>query len=587
MTTHRGLGLVLGVAACLAGAGGCSASKSNGSQAQDAAGDVTFNDANMDSSTTPGPDSPVEGPDAPGEGSSPDATLDASADSPAEAGMDATDGSSSDGPNDASAEAAATGFYVDPANGLDTNPGTAALPFKTIYHATVAVNGAGADAGAPPTVFLADGTYDSTNQTSFWGSFSKPAFVRGSGAANVILKGRDVGEVLYFAQGGGISGVTFRNTTSSYQVRGGSFTASGVTFDGLPGFNNTAQSFVNGAVATLDSLSFVHMNSAGGQDLGTLLYADNTANVTWNATGTTIVSPATSPGMAIFARGGAQIAIEGLTLTNFPGSVAVLYDQAQLTLTSSTITGSGPVQGICSGQSCASISLGGSQTGIPGAALTLNGTTISGSPAGSAVAYTTTSNTGTVGLTFTNSHLDNNAYAGLWIGGNTGASLAITVTSRGSTFSGNAMSGITTAPKASISVSGGAISNNGTGAVALAQTPGAIVFQDGASASALSLHNVTLASNTGDAITFAGSASSTLDLGTTATAGGNTFSGVTVTNSALHLTALIAAGAVGNTWMPSAQGADSSGHYTSSDTIVGPATGLNVTAPSGASVVMH
>ena len=44
--------------------------------------------------------------------------------------------------------------------------------------------------------------------------------------------------------------------------------------------------------------------------------------------------------------------------------------------------------------------------------------------------------------------------------------------------------------------------------------------------------------------------------------------------SALNLTALIGGTAVGNTWMPSAQGSDSSGHYTTAMTITGPAAGL-------------
>lgn len=55
---------------------------------------------------------------------------------------------------------------------------------------------------------------------------------------------------------------------------------------------------------------------------------------------------------------------------------------------------------------------------------------------------------------------------------------------------------------------------------------------------------------------------------------------------ALNLQALVTAQAVGNTWIPNAQGADASGHYTSATTLAGPANGPNFVAPVGASVVM-
>ncbi len=580
MLTHLRSGLIVGLVAGLSTAiGACFSSNDN----------RPGPDASLEA--TPGDDATTDSPGEPSVEGSVDAAADVSSDTSAppdaagEGSADSQGDALVDAPQDAGPEAAAPGVYVDPINGLDTNPGTAALPFKTIYHATIALDAP--DAGAGQTVYLADGTYDSTNQTNFWGSFTRPTFVRGSAAGNVILKGNYTGEVMYFAQGGGISNVTFRNTSYSFQAQGGTFAASGVTLDGLPQFNGWGMSFVNGAVGTIDTLGIVNMNSAGGQDIGAILYADNTANVTWHAGTTTITSPAASPGNAIFARGAAQLAIDGLTLTNYPGFAVVLYDQAQLALSNSTITGSGPAPGICSATGCrASIWMGGSQTGAPTGTLTLNGTTISGSP-GSAVGYSTTSNTAAVNLTMTNSHLDNNAYSGLWIGGNTNAALAINVTATGTTFSGNAMSGITAGPKATISLTGGAVSNNGAGAAALSQTPGGVVMQDGASPNSLKMRNVTLAGNTGSAITFAGNASSTLDLGTAASLGGSTFSGVTGSYSALNLTALIVGSAIGNTWMPSVQGSDSSGHYTTTTTITGAAAGLNVTASSGASVVLQ
>jgi hypothetical protein len=385
--------------------------------------------------------------------------------------------------------------------------------------------------------------------------------------------------------------VTFRNTTTSFQVRGGTFTTSGVVLDGLPGFNGSAMSFLNGTVATLDTTTIVNMNSAGGQDIGACLYADNTASVTWHAAGNTIVAPASPPGNCMFARGAAQLAVDGLTVTNFPDNVAILYDQAQLALTTSTITGSAPGSGICSDLACrSSIWMGGSQTGVPTGTLTLDGVTISGSP-GSAVGYTTTTNTAAVSLTLTNSHLDSNAYNGLWIHGATNAALALQVTANGTTFDQNGISGLTSSTRATLSLTGGSVSRNGGGAAvsALSQTPGGIVFLDAASANSLTMRGATLATNVGNAISFAGTAAAVLDLGTTASPGGLTFSGVPagVGLSAVNLTALINATAIGNTWMSGVQGANAAGQYTTATTLTGPTTGLNANVPSGATVVVE
>lgn len=56
----------------------------------------------------------------------------------------------------------------------------------------------------------------------------------GTGSANVILSGTHANEIMTFAQGGGISGVTFQNTWEGFQVQGGTFTSSDVVLDGLP-----------------------------------------------------------------------------------------------------------------------------------------------------------------------------------------------------------------------------------------------------------------------------------------------------------------------------------------------------------------
>ena len=128
------------------------------------------------------------------------------------------------------------------------------MPFKSIGHAATVLNSMG-DAGAGQTVYLADGTYSAPNQTTLWGTFTRPDLRARVGARRRLLLRDRRSEVMYFAKGGGISNVTFRNTSYSFQSQGGTFTASGITLDGLPSGNGWGMSFVNDTVATLDTVS--------------------------------------------------------------------------------------------------------------------------------------------------------------------------------------------------------------------------------------------------------------------------------------------------------------------------------------------
>jgi hypothetical protein len=273
----------------------------------------------------------------------------------------------------------------------------------------------------------------------------------------------------------------------------------------------------------------------------------------------------------------------------YSGYGAQLYDQAQLTLSNSTWTNVAPAGAVCGIQACASIWMGGSQTGVPTGTLNLSGVTITGSPS-SAVAYTTAPNAGAVSLTFTSSHLDSNAYDGLWISGPSNAALSVKVTSTNTTFDSNGISGITAQPPVTMSLSGGSANGGGLGAAVktLSQTPGGVLLQSATGVNALTMRNMGFAGVAGNIVVVAGAAGTTVDLGTASSAGGNSFAGVPVGAgfAALSLQALVAAQGVGNTWIPLQQGADASGHYTTATTIAGPASGPNFSGPSGASVVM-
>jgi hypothetical protein len=86
-------------------------------------------------------------------------------------------------------------------------------------------------------------------------------------------------------------------------------------------------------------------------------------------------------------------------------------------------------------------------------------------------------------------------------------------------------------------------------------------------------------------VSFDGASGSSLDLGTTTATGGNTFTRVAVNRSAVNLAAAVQGTAVDNTWMPNVQGASGLGLFTSPLRITGPASGLNATVASGASLV--
>ena len=245
------------------------------------------------------------------------------------------------------------------------------------------------------------------------------------------------------------------------------------------------------------------MNSAGGQDIGSILYVDNTASVTWHANTTPRATVCVAGPGPLCARSRPDRdrrthaeQLPGVRRGHLrPGAALAdeLHDH-----------GYRPGPGICTAAGCrASIWMGGSQTGVPTGTLTLSGTTIYGSP-GSAIGYSTTTNTGAVSINLTNSHLDANAYAGFWIGGNTNAALSIDVTATGTTFRATPCPASPPRRSATISITGGAISNNGSGAGALSQTPGGIVMHDSASANSLTMRNVTMADNSGSALTSPG-----------------------------------------------------------------------------------
>jgi len=533
-----------------------------------------------------------------------DSTLpeDAAADAPIEAGIDSPVEAAGDGTvtmHDAGMDSAAVdaapdapgivSFYVDPATGSDTNDGSMGAPFQSITHASQAMNTVDAG-GGPFNLYLADGTYSATNQPAngLQVSFTHTTFVHGSAPGNVIILGQGpLGgqEGLTFSQGGGVQNVLFRNTWYGVEAIHGTFSVAGCSFDGA-GQGGYFAAFINDTVGTFDTTG-VNLTNFTQSALGGV-YVDNTARVSWIGGGV----PLTGGGAGyniVFMRGGAQLTVDNVSVTTFLGYFLVGYDQSQVTVTNSTFTGSGWASGTGGLGTGGLFYLGQVQTGAPAISLTLTNTTFT-STQGSVVAYELLSNTASFTFNATSSHLDNSTQAAIWVQGQVNTTVPIAITATGTTFNGNGLPAIY-APHATVSLTGAgsSVSNNGAGAAGFGQTPGGIVLSDATAASSLTMRSTTVASNSGNLILFKGTAASTLDLGTSASAGANAFSGVTVGAlplAAVNTSALIAATAIGNTWIPNVQGANASGQYTTPTTIVGAASGQNVIQLAGASIVM-
>ena len=179
-------------------------------------------------------------------------------------------------------------------------------------------------------------------------------------------------------------------------------------------------------------------------------------------------------------------------------------------------------------------------------------TTVTGSAPVGAPSSCATPATSAVNLNFTNSHLDGNASAGVWVLGNTNPALAVNLSATSTTFDNNAFYGISS-PRGTMGFSGTAssVSGNGAGAAAEGYTPGGVLLTDAASVNSLTMRSVAVGGNTGNQIAFAGTSASTFDLGTATAAGNVAFKALGATSAAVSLSAPIAGSAVGDTWLPS------------------------------------
>lgn len=411
-------------------------------------------------------------------------------------------------------------YYVDPGSGLDTNPGTAAEPLKTLGKALSLV-------ASGQTVVLEAGTYDEASGES-WG-YSVPANVTLQAASSgVVLASTAGASALQLDGSASLTGLTFQGFVPALMGATGTVAVKDVTFT-----NDAPAVQASGDVAlTLDAATF------DGTGSGVKLLNAATATVTGG-------SFSGLDGASVAAFDTSAASLDSVQVTGTTATVVALHQSAVAVLSHCVITNSSP-QGVPN-----NASLEVSDSGV----LTLDNTSVGGSDGWAVLALDPTTTVAITGGTFSGNN-------------NTAIESSGTLSIDGATVSNNAGSGIVAA-NGSLSVTNTTVS--GHPYVGISVATGVPVTMRGSS----------LLSNAGG-ILLVGLDGQT-DLGTAASPGGNTFQNGTSQVGVTSFRTFHTVSAVGNTWIPNVQGADGSGHY-GSQLVTGAVTGANYTLPSGASL---
>ena len=261
---------------------------------------------------------------------------------------------------------------------------------------------------------------------------------------------------------------------------------------------------------------------------------------------------------AIDAEGSAQLTLDGVTLDGNTVNALQLEGSAVATLQHGTVINN------TAGNNAAGVSIVMQQNPT----LVLDASTISNSPT-TAISAPNPQAGGQPTITLRNGAV----VAGSKQVGISAAAAAVSVLA--SQITGNTVAGIQL-QAGSLTATGATISANGVG-VNLASGG---VF-------AVTMRTTQVTTNTGDGLALAVAQTSAIDLGTAASAGGNTFSGNNVGASAtaanLDISAVLGAAnlaitAIGNTFDANVQGTDANGSYATTLTLSAPptVTGKNV-----------
>lgn len=407
--------------------------------------------------------------------------------------------------------------YVDPASGLDTNPGTQAAPFKTIAKALQAPASNG-------VIMLEPGTYDVASGESWPLSLPNGIELRGDGTGAVLV-GSPTTNGLAVDAVVSLTDITLKGFQIAVVVSAGSLTVTGVTFD-----NDGEGMVLEGtSQALLTNTDF----SGGGAGV-----AAQTAS-TFTMTGGTVSGLS---GVAFYADGTSSLQLDQVQVTNTTAEVVQARTASTALLTNCSIDSSSP-QGSTTGDS---LSVAESST------LTLLNTTISGAAGYAVHSFGSSTTTITGGSIAGSGNAAIDAEASLTVdgtsilGNDTGIYATGDATIRNAVIKNNTQAGIAYLGTSTLKVRGSRIENNLVG-----------VDLEGTGGGGLA------------------------DLGGTTDPGANTIqapSGGTGLYAPNWTVSLVIA--YGNTWVPSAQGADAGGGYPDG-TVSGPTSGQNYTLGSG------
>jgi hypothetical protein len=447
------------------------------------------------------------------------------------------------------ADAANVDLYVNPTTGNDTNSGTLAAPFKNIVKALSV-------AQANTTVWLADATYNFSNQTQFnvqaggacdtsnglvvpsgvtvRATTPRQAKLQFAASYGFCMTGGVVQELALERFNNAFSGRRLVEASSaSSTVRGSTFAGCGYGGSGLEGCILASGSSKIAVVA--DGLSN-YLDVA----VHRFLVASDTSEVTVSGGAITGSDAITSTETVIYAHNSATVKFDSLTIDPNSTLTSILEeDAAKVELTNVSIGGSN-----------------GAAVILAGASFKATSSTIKNS---AAEGITIPDGTGaTTSIELIDTQVTQNI-TGMYLGFNNTPTVTLTRTS----FDNNHYGLHTyTGQPLTVTIDGGSFSNNSQRGLWLHGLADKIV----------KMHGATITANAQEGAYIDLSSGSSIDLGTKASPGQNVFgpNGPLVDAGTFKpaLTiggAAITAYAVGNTWIANEQGADNGGHYASTD----------------------
>ncbi len=441
--------------------------------------------------------------------------------------------------------ASALGWYVDPAKGSDQNPGSFALPFKTLEHAAIRAQGG-------ETVWLLNGNYDASTERGFadMGSLDCITGAGVSFASNVQIRALNSGQAHLLVTG-----------YHGLCLAGG--TVQGLRFECERAGRRILE--VLDGVETIHESSFTNCGASGDPSDGdnSAIHLSGEARVSMTPGSLADMSGYPNYSLATVVDN-AELAIHGGTVSAVHRALAVggsgklsLYDVNLVGQEASVRSGrgifilDGAPKVTIGGDSSVSHFADGILSGAASVVLTVDGATFSDLTYGLRV-QSTADDAQLVArfrhTSFTNSH------CGLYVFPfRSSADLSITDCE----FRGIESQGIMAMIDGRVSLDGVTMTRCGTGAE--------LTHYSLTNPLSITMRRTQIVASENSGIWLAVHADTVVDLGTMASPGENTISGnhLSGTEQQANLTyygvAPVVISAIGNTWDPKTQGTDASG----------------------------